>query len=130
MSQENVEIIRRAIDQLNETGDPDWDLYDPELVWTMRPDGPAHITRHGLQGLREGIESLREVWSEIRLEIVEVIESGEIVVVVLSERLRAQSGVELEAVEAWANWFRDGKLVRIEQHGSKQEALEAVGLSE
>jgi ketosteroid isomerase-like protein len=129
MSQ-NVEILRRAIDHLNETGEPDWDLYDPELVWTTRPDGPARITRHGLEGLREGIESLRGVWSQMRLEIVEVIESGDTVVVVLREYLRANSGVDLEVTEGWANWIRDGRLVRIEQHGSKEEALEAAGLRE
>jgi hypothetical protein len=32
MSQENVEILRLAIDHLNETGEPDWDLYDPDLI--------------------------------------------------------------------------------------------------
>ena len=68
MSQENVEIVRRAIDRLSETGEPDWDLYDADLVWTSRPDGPAHHTRRGLDGLRSGIESLREAWAEIRGE--------------------------------------------------------------
>ncbi len=130
MSQENVEIVRRAVNHLNETGEPNWDLYDPELIWTMRPDGPAHITRHGLKGLREGVESLRGVWNQMLLEIVEVIESGDTVVVVLHEHLRANSGVELEVTEGWANWIRNGRLVRIEQYGSKEEALEAAGLSE
>jgi hypothetical protein len=32
MSQENVEVVRRAIRHLNETGEPDWDLYDTDLV--------------------------------------------------------------------------------------------------
>jgi len=27
-------------------------------------------------------------------------------------------------------WFRDGKIPRIEQHGTKQEALTAVGVQE
>jgi ketosteroid isomerase-like protein len=129
MSQ-NVEILRRAIDHLNETGEPDWDLYDPGLVWTTRPDGPAHITRQGLEGLREGIESLREAWSQMRLEIVEVIGGGDTVVVVLREHLQANSGVQLEVTEGWANWIRDGRIVRIEQYGSKEAALKAAGLSE
>jgi ketosteroid isomerase-like protein len=129
MSQ-NAEILRRAIDHVNRTGEPDWDLYDPELVWTMRPDGPAHGIYHGLEGLREGIESLRGVWNQMLMEIVEVIESGDAVVVVLREHLRANSGVELEVTEGWANWIRDGKLVRIEQHRNKEEALKAAGLRE
>jgi hypothetical protein len=36
--------------------------------------------------------------------------------------------VELEVDEGWATWLRNGKITRIEQHGTKQEALEAAGL--
>jgi ketosteroid isomerase-like protein len=128
MSQ-NAEILRRAIEHINQTGGPDWDLYDPELVWTMRPDTPAQGIHHGHDGLREGIESLRGVWNQMLMEIVEVIDVGDAVVVVLREHLRANSGVALELTEGWATWFRDGKLVRIEQHRNKEDALNAAGLS-
>jgi ketosteroid isomerase-like protein len=130
MSQENVEILRRAIGCLNETGEPDWDLYDPDLVWTTRGDGPAHNTYRGIDGLRRGTASLREVWAEFNAEILEVIDAEDAVVSVLRWRLRAQSGIELEVVEGWVTWVRDGRIVRIEQHPGKPEALEAAGLSE
>jgi ketosteroid isomerase-like protein len=129
MSQENTEVVSRAIEHLNETGQPAWDLYDPELVWTTRADGPAHQTYRGLDGLRRGTESLREVWVQIHVEVSEMIDEGDIVVSVLRWDLRARSGAELEAVEAWVTWVRDGKITRIEQHGSRQEALDAAGLS-
>jgi ketosteroid isomerase-like protein len=130
MSQENVELLRRAIDHLNETGEPDWDLYDPDLVWTTRADGPAHNTYRGIDGLRRGTESLREVWAHFRAEILEVIDVADTVVSVLRWRLRAQSGVELEVVEGWVTRIREGRISRIEQHAGKREALEAAGLSE
>ena len=130
MSQENVEILRRAISHLNEAGEPDLDLYDPDLVWTTRADGPAHNTYRGLDGLRRGTASLREVWVDVHAEILEVIDAADTVVSVLRWRLRAQSGVELEAVEGWVTWIREGRITRIEQHPGKQEALEAAGLSE
>ena len=44
--------------------------------------------------------------------------------------LQSHEGVELEVDEAWVYWLRDGKLTRIEQHGSREEALEAAGLPE
>ena len=53
MSEENVEIVRRALDRFSETGVPDWDLDDADLVWTTRPDGVAQYTYRGLDGLRE-----------------------------------------------------------------------------
>jgi ketosteroid isomerase-like protein len=130
MSQENVEIVRRAIEHLNETGEPDWDLYDPGLVWTTRADGPAHNTYRGIDGLRRGTESLREVWAEFNAEIVEMVDGTDSVVAVLRWSLRAQSGVDLEVVEGWVTWVRDGRITRIEQHAGKQEALEAAGLRE
>ena len=130
MSQENLEIVRRAIAHLNESGEPDLDLYDPDLVWTTRGDGPAHNTYRGIEGLRRGTESLREVWADFNAEFLEVIEVGDAVVAVLRWKLRAQSGVELETVEGWVTWIRDGRISRIEQHPGKPEALEAAGLSE
>jgi ketosteroid isomerase-like protein len=130
MSQENVEVVRRAVNSLSETGEPDWDLYDSDLVWTTRRDGPVHYTYRGLDGLRRGNESLREVWAELHGEILEVVESGDTVVSVIRWDLRGHSGVELEGVEGWATWIRDGKITRIEQHASKDEALEAAGLRE
>jgi ketosteroid isomerase-like protein len=44
--------------------------------------------------------------------------------------VRGHGGVELEVVEGWATWIRDGKITRIEQYASKAEALEAAGLRE
>jgi ketosteroid isomerase-like protein len=99
-------------------------------VWTTRPDGPAHFTYRGLEGLRRGVASMRAVWARITGEIQENIASGDRVVSVIRWQLRAKRGVELEEVEGWATWLRDGKITRIEQHGSKKEALEAAGLSE
>ena len=103
-----MEIVRRAIRHINETGEPEWALCNSGLVWTTRADGPAHLTYNGLDGPRQGMASLGEVWAEVRGDVVEIAETG----------------------EAWLTWVRDGKITRIEQHGSKQEALEAAGLSE
>src|SRR5262245_12679701 len=101
MSHENVEVVRRALKCLSETGEPDWTLYDPDLVWTLRPDGPAQSTYRGLDGLRRGNESLREVWAELRGEILEIADSGDSVVSVTRWHLRGHSGVELDVVEGW-----------------------------
>ena len=129
MSREDVEIARRAIGHLNETGEPDWDLYDADLVWTTRGD-VGHNTYRGIEGLRRGTASVREVWADFNAEIMEAIDTEDAVVLVLKWRLRAQSGVELEVVEGWTSWIRGGKITRIEQHGSKDQALKAAGLRE
>ena len=73
---------------------------------------------------------MREAWAEIRGETLETVEAGDAVVSVIRWQVRGHGGVELEVVEGWANWIRHGRITRIEQYGSKAEALEAAGLSE
>jgi hypothetical protein len=118
MSQENVEIVRRAIDQLNETGEPEWSLYTSNLVWTTRADGPTTTTYRGIDGLRRGTASLREVWAEIKAEILELIEVDDTIVSVLRWSLRAQSGVEAsnstgpsrKPSKPWGCWSSRGEV--------------------
>ena len=130
MSRENVEIVRRAIDYFGETGEIPVECYDPGVEFTTRSDGPGQTTYHGIDGLRQSVESFQEAWASTRFEAQEFIEVEEAVIVSVLFHLRAQSGVELDVEEAWAYWVRDGKITRIEQHGTKPEALQSAGLSE
>jgi ketosteroid isomerase-like protein len=131
MSQENVEVVRRVVAYVNETGEAGpLDLYDPAVTFRMRGDvgGPQTFTGHG--GMAEATASFREAWAEIATKIIELVEGDDVVVAVFRFDLRSQAGVELSVEEAWAYWFRGGRLVRIEQHGTKEKALKAAGLSE
>ena len=130
MSQENVEVIRHAIEHLSNTGELAEECYDPDVEYTTQPDAPMHTTYQGLQGLQRSLESLREVWDSMKLEAREFIEADEAIVALTHFRLRGHSGVELEVDQAWTYRMRNGKIWRMEQYGSKQEALEAAGLSE
>jgi ketosteroid isomerase-like protein len=129
MSQENVEVIRRALESLST-----WTLipecFDPEVEYTTQPDGPNYTTYHGLTGLRQSQKSVREAWRSIRAEPREFIEGDEVVVALIHFELRAHSGIELEQDQGWAYWLRDGRIRRMEQYGTKREALEAAGLRE
>ena len=129
MSEENAEIVRRTVESFNR-----WTLapecFDPEVEYTTQPDAPMHTTYKGLDGLARSMESLKEVWEIIEAEVREFIGSGDVLVALLHFHLRGHSGVELEADQAWAYWMREGKIRRMEQYGSKREALQAAGLSE
>jgi ketosteroid isomerase-like protein len=82
--------------------------------------------------MREAVNAFREAWgTSAHGEILGITGTGDVLVAEVRFRLRgAGSGVELAVDEGWAYWMRDGKAVRIEQHGSKQQALEAAALSE
>ena len=73
-----------------------------------------------------------EVWGESdHLERVEVIDTGDRIVLLATAPMRAQaSGVPLTEAYAMVSTFKDGKAVRIEEYFDHAEALEAVGLSE
>jgi ketosteroid isomerase-like protein len=125
-------VIRRMLSHLNDMGGFALDCFDSEVEWTTRPDGIAHETFRGHDGLQRGLGILREAWgSGIRVEIRELIGSSDSFVAVVGVHLRGQgSGVEVEVEEGWAIRMRNGKIWRAEQYGSKREALEAAGLED
>jgi len=131
MSQENVEAIRAAFDHFNSTGTIPEEFYDSEVMFTTRGD-LGHSTYRGIEGMREAVQAFREAWgTSAQGDVLGITGSGDVLVAEVRFRLRgAASGVELAVDEGWAYWMRDGKALRIEQHASKQEALEAAGLSE
>ena len=131
MSQENVEILRRAVDHMNKTGDLDWSLYDHEITFTTRGDIESRRTYTGHEGMRQAMSGFAGVWESVRWELGEVNGTGDPIVAAIHFYLRGKgSGVEVETDEAWAIWMRDGKFIRIEQHASEMDALEAAGLRE
>jgi ketosteroid isomerase-like protein len=132
MSQENVEIIRRAYERWNR-GDFGWaTVVAPEFEYVA---SPAFI---GLSGGHRGLEGftrfLEQIWGEFNephAEPQEFIEAEDNVLAVMTFRGRGkQSGVEvnMELFQLWT--FRDGKVVRGQGFSNREEALEAAGLGE
>jgi hypothetical protein len=131
MSQENVEVVQRTTDYFNDTGSPGpMKLYDPEVIFTTRGDVGGAETYKGHRGVLNATASFREAWTQINAHIIELLGTDDVVVSVIRFNLRSQAAVDLEVVEAWAYWLRGGKIHRIEQHPTRESALEAVGLSE
>jgi ketosteroid isomerase-like protein len=131
MSQENVEVVRRALQRFKESGgEIASECYDPDVVFTTRPDGPALNTYRGIDGLRRGLKSVKEAWSTLDPEPGEFVDGAEVVVVPVLWHLRSRAGVEMDVEETWAYWLRDGRIYRVEQHGSMREALRSAGLEE
>jgi ketosteroid isomerase-like protein len=131
MPEDNADIIRKAVEHFNRTGEAALQYYAPDVVFAGRPDLGDSLTVHGHDGLQRAFASFRNVWAGgIHLDVSEVIGSGDAHVVVLRVHVRGgKSGVELRFQEGWAVWLHGGKLTRIEQYGTKDEALEAAGLS-
>lgn len=126
---QNVEVIQQAVDHLNETGVPAFHLLDAEITFITRPDLEGPTTYSGIDGFRDAMSMFAYVWDEIRWEIQDITGADDIFVIEFLFSLRgAASGIDVQANEAWAVWMNDGKFVRIEQYGTKPEALAAAGL--
>jgi ketosteroid isomerase-like protein len=131
MSQQNVEIVRATIDAWNR-GDWDATLKDatPSFEFDFsRAMGPGRGV-YRLDQLGEYFRQFTEAWESLRLEADEIIEAGEQVVTPNTLYARGRDGIELQAHSAWVWTIRDGKVAHLCFYQGRQEALEAVGLSE
>jgi ketosteroid isomerase-like protein len=133
MSQENVEIVRRAYQAFNR-GDLDAVVAnvapDSEYVASGAIPGVEGVYR-GPEGLKRVISWLREAFADVRVEVHDLIGAGDQVPVSFTNRGRGkQSGVEASWT-VWQLWtLRDGKMVRGQGFTSREDALEAAGLED
>jgi ketosteroid isomerase-like protein len=131
MSQQNVEIVKAAIDAANRE---DWDA----VFQDMAPDFEMDFSRavgpwRGLfkvDQLRRVVEEFAESWESVRIEPHEFIEAGDLVVVPWTLHVKGREGIETVARATFVWTIRDGAIERVSMYQERQEALETVGLSE
>jgi ketosteroid isomerase-like protein len=134
MSEENVEIVRRAYIALTR-GDEETlrEMVGPEFVvdFSRRLVEPAVL--RGRDEALAALGQIREPWDDWPVwEPQELIDADDRVVAFIRTTARGKgSGVEVEA-HVWNLWtFRDGKLAELTYFGDdRAAALEAAGLSE
>jgi ketosteroid isomerase-like protein len=86
----------------------------------------------GPEALERWMEAVRSAWESFEVEIDEVVRDADDVLVI-TERLWGRgrgSGVETEMQIFSVYWFDEGQIVRRRVFDSREDALEAAGLSE
>ena len=131
MSQENVEVVRSLVEAFNAG---DWDRYfdrlDPHVEWWDRGDEPHATVHRGHEGVRAFLADLAEA-AQFCAEATEFVDTADWVVVCLRLHGRGSaSGAEFEEREVHALKLRDGTVIEIHEYRTREQALEAVGLSE
>jgi ketosteroid isomerase-like protein len=132
MSQENVEIVERALNAAQEDPEAFFSIFDQNVEWDMSGAGlPDAKTYHGPEGVREFFRGWIGPFDDFDYEAEEVIDAGDSVIVLLHQWGRGKgSGVLVES-RFWQVWtLRDGKVVRFKNFPERGQALEAPGLSE
>ena len=131
MSQENVEIVRAAIDAHNR-GDVDAVLKDAAPDFEYDGTRAVGIDRgtFNLDEFRDLLATFTDSWESYTIRADELIDAGEDVVMPFTNVLRGRDGIEVQARGVWVWTFRDGACVRMTLYQEREEALEAAGLSE
>jgi ketosteroid isomerase-like protein len=132
MSQENVEVVRAVFEAWERGGvDAMAEFWDPEIDWRAAEGALDDVgVMRGVDAMRAYVNDWLDNFDDVHFEAEELIDAGDQVVAMQRVTARAKgSGVETELRYAVVNTIRDGKVVRGREYWTRDEALEAVGLS-
>jgi ketosteroid isomerase-like protein len=128
MSQENLEIVRRAFEATNRGQGPAvlLEFYDADVELDARGTDLGQLVGgdvyRGHEGVRHFFRRYYEAWEHVDYEIEELLDAGEHVVAVVNNRCRGRgSGITLEwqAPSMWT--IRGGKIIRLVFFMSRDE---------
>ena len=131
VSQRNVEIVRESFEAFGR-GDFNtaFAVYDPVVEWRTADDEPDSQTYRGISELRGFVAHLADPWTDRfgqAIHFEDFIDCGDWVVVPWSGRLHGHdSGIEIDVSETYAVLVRDGRIARVDEYRTVDEALDAV----
>jgi ketosteroid isomerase-like protein len=133
MSQENVEIVRRSYELVNDGLDIlPREFMDPDYEFDARDVVPSYGVIRGYEAVRAALREYWQTFEGFSLEFKEVVHADEERVVTA---VRDGGRIKGSDAEIWNDlfhvWtFRDGKILRVSSHNEKSRALKAAGLQE
>jgi ketosteroid isomerase-like protein len=135
MSQETIEIARRGLEQFNQdfaSGDElDLLLLSPDVVIDNSNAALDAAVYHGHEGMRKLMSMLQGMWKLQQGEAQEFIPvDADRVIVPIRLVSVGREDVEVVARAAMLITVAGGKITHMKSFQSKDDALEAVGLSE
>ena len=124
----NSETLRRSYEALNR-GDLTEVLkvIDEDILWQEGARSPEAGSNRGRASFEAFFRSWLASFDNFTIEPLEVIERGDVLIAVVRQSGRGQaSGIEVSADIAHAWTIRDGRAVRWQAFGGRDEALKAV----
>jgi ketosteroid isomerase-like protein len=134
MSQENVDVVRRMLQAFADGGlNAMAEFWDPDIDWRAAEGAIDDVGEmHGPVAVRRYIQDWIDTFDGFSVVVEELRDVGDDRVVAI-QRLNGRaklSGTETDLRYAVVNTVRAGKVVRVREYLSFDEALEAVGLRE
>jgi ketosteroid isomerase-like protein len=133
MSEENVVIVRRALDAFSRSDRASLEpLVHPDVEWrtVLGPLLGVETVSGRDAVLRFGFEEIPDAIEDSRVEVEEVRDLGEgrVLLVARYLGLGKRSGIELDERISSIHQLRDGMILSVRDYPSRREALEAAGL--
>ena len=128
MSQENLELVRRACEALN-AGDIDGLVRlcheDFDLDMSDRVFNPERYSGH--EGIRRFYAEVKEPWEHYTWEVEDLRDHGDVVLALVRTRGRGRgSGLELDREAAMVWTVRAGRATGLRFYRDREAAVEAV----
>jgi ketosteroid isomerase-like protein len=133
MSQENVEIVRQYFPAYDRDGvDGLAEFWHPDINWRAAEGALDDVgLMEGPDAIRNYLRQWEETFAEGRMEVEELIDAGDQVVAVVRGIGRMKdSDAELDMRYAIVFTTRDGQIASGREYFTREQALEAAGLSE
>ena len=133
MSEENVETVRRSFAAYDSGGlDALAEFWHPDIDWRAAEGALDDVGLiRGPDGLRQHYRQWEETFDAVRMEAEELIDAGDQVVALVHAFGRMKdSDAEVDIRFAVVISIRDGKITTGREYFTREEALEAAGLSE
>ncbi len=128
----NADLVRNAVERWNSrpelTEEAFAEFAQPDMVVDITSNVFNPGTFEGFEGFLRFADQIGEVWAEFRMEPEEVIERGDVVVVLVRAVGPGHgSGVEIEVPSSLVCEMRDGKIASIRVEPDREAALRLIG---
>ena len=133
MSEENVEVVRRALEvQIGSGAAFDLGIIADDFEWIVQTPFEGKSVWRGREELVEFIRVWTEQFDNWSLQTERLIDASDDRVVSLLHQSATgkESGVPVEWDNGMVHELKDGRIIRTTNYQSHTEALEAAGLSE
>jgi ketosteroid isomerase-like protein len=128
VSQENLEVVRRAFTTFNARAVDDLvDLCDPDSEWLPFRAQLEGMVYRGHDGIRQFVHDMDDDWEAFRIDPLEFHDRGDrIVVIGHVQALGRTSGVDVDSEAGFLFELRAGRIARLVSYSDPAVALEAV----
>jgi ketosteroid isomerase-like protein len=132
VSSANVDLVRSSFEAFARGEfDRAFAVFDPAVEWRTANDEPDSRTYRGIPELRGFVSHLADPWEDrfgAAVAFEDFIDCGDWVVAPWSAQLHGHgSGIEIGVFETYAVLVRDGRIVRVDEYRTADEALREVG---